>query len=120
MDQDEFMAIDFDVTHELRRILGNRISGKVTHRRSEFILSIDADQTVTLNPPLRIRVESGCHRATVDLVEHVLATDIPRYEGYVRGCRWFGRMCVQHFVLTPGRWAFRFGDRKRRRWERID
>lgn len=114
------MKLTIDLTHRVLMMLSAYIANKHQHNKTEFIATIHSDGSIELDPALRIRVDNGCYRATVDLAEYITNTELPDYIAYFKSQKWFNHAGIDSFVTPDSKWAYRFGYRKRRRWERID
>lgn len=114
------MKLTIDLTHRVLMMLSAHIANKHQYNKTEFCVEIFDDGHIELDPPLRIRVDTGCYRATVDLAEHITNVELPDYIAYFKSRKWFGQANITEFVIPHSKWSYRFGYRKRRRWERID
>lgn len=110
------MLIRIDLTRPILSAISAHISNRRELRKTEFVVTIQSPTEVMLSPSFRVRTSTGVHRATVDVLEHIMGQDIAEFREHMLAVNADSIL----FVAYPSKWKYCFNHRKCRRWERID
>lgn len=110
------MVIRIDLTSTILAAISAHVSNKRALRKTEFVVIISGCKDVQLYPSFCVRTYPDGHRATVDVIEHILADDVAEFREHMEAIS--GDNII--FTAYPSKWKYCFGNRKCRRWVRID